>query len=158
MRSKQGKRGFMAIKIDLEKAYDRVNWLFLRDCLNDLNLPRSLIDIIFSCVSTPSMQLLWNGERIGSISPSRGVRQGDPLSPYLFVLCMERLAHLIQERIGNGDWRPITLCNGGPPISHLFYDDDLMLFANADETDYETTTQVLRDFCGTSSHKINYPK
>ncbi|KAK4270478.1 hypothetical protein QN277_023510 [Acacia crassicarpa] len=158
MRNLQGKRGYMAIKIDLEKANDRVNWLFLRDCLGVLNLPSSFIDVILSCVSTPTMQLLWNGERAGSFTPTRGVRQGDPLSPYLFVICMERLAHLIQESIGKGAWRPIKLCRNGPPLSHLFFADDIVLFVEASVFQAEEVKNCLDTFCMASGLKVNASK
>lgn len=77
------------------------------------------------------MQLLWNGDTADTFQPSRGVRQEDPLSPYLFVICMERLAHMIQARITTKEWIPIRLCKKGPPISHLFFADDIILFVEA---------------------------
>ncbi|KAK4258441.1 hypothetical protein QN277_004892 [Acacia crassicarpa] len=131
MRNMKKKKGFMAIKIDLEKAYDRVNWQLLFACLQKLHIPSSLREVIAQCVSTPSMQLLWNGDKAEEFRPSRGVRQGDPLSPYLFVICMEKLAHLIQAAIHEGTWELIRLSRTGPQISHLFFADDIMLFSEA---------------------------
>ena len=72
MRSMKGKKGYMAIKIDLEKAYDRVNWNFLLGCLYQIGFPWHLVDIIYQCISTPSMQILLNGERTSTFMPSRG--------------------------------------------------------------------------------------
>lgn len=89
MRTKQGKTSFMAIKIDLEKAYDRLRWSFIQDTLVELKLPDSLNKVIMECITTPSLQILWNGEPTETFLPSRGIRQGDSLSPYIFVLCIE---------------------------------------------------------------------
>ena len=158
MRIKQGNIGFMTIKIDLEKAYDRLNWNFLLQCLEDLNLPYHILEIVASCISSPSMQLLWSGEKTEEFFPSRGIRQGDPLSPYLFVICMERLTHMIQERIDKHLWNPITLCNGGPPLSHLFFADDIILFAEVSLQQAIIIRECLNDFCASSGMKVNNSK
>ncbi|XP_010513759.1 PREDICTED: uncharacterized protein LOC104789811 [Camelina sativa] len=81
------------------------------------------------CVTDPSMCLLWNGERTESFKPLRGLRQGDPLSPYLFMLCLERLCHLIDTSIREKKWKPIKLLVYGPRLSHICFADDLILFA-----------------------------
>nr|KYP71396.1 Retrovirus-related Pol polyprotein LINE-1 [Cajanus cajan] len=107
MRNKKGKVGWMAIKIDLEKAYDRLKWCFVKDTLQDIGLPASFINLIWACISTPKFRMLWNGEVLEEFSPSRGIRQGDPISLYLFVLCMERLFHLIEVAVEHALWNPI---------------------------------------------------
>ncbi|XP_061369208.1 uncharacterized protein LOC133312081 [Gastrolobium bilobum] len=84
------KKGWMAIKVDLEKVYDRLGWDFIKDTLQDIQLPEDLINLIMKCISTASMNVLWNGATTREFNPSRGVRQGDPISSYLFVLCIER--------------------------------------------------------------------
>ena len=98
LRKKKEKVGYMAIKVDLEKAYDKLKWSFIRGMLIRANLPADLIDLIMSCVSTVSTSILVNGEALDPIYPSRGIRQGDPLSQYLFILCMDFLGQLIQEK------------------------------------------------------------
>ena len=99
--------GYMALKIDLEKAYDKLEWNFIREALLRANLPTDLIDIIMSCVSSVSTSILFNGEATDPILPSRGIRQGDPLSPYLFILCMEFLGQLIEEKCNAKLWYPV---------------------------------------------------
>lgn len=107
MKSKTGRKGVMVLKLDLEKAYDRLRWEFILDTLLDLNLPHIWTDWIHECVSTGSLSLLWNGERTDSFAMTRGVRQGDPISPYLFVLCLERLGHIIDKAVSDGRWKPV---------------------------------------------------
>lgn len=92
----------MTIKVNLEKTYDRVRWDFLNDTLHDAGLLESLVKTIIQSVSSASMQLFWNGSLFESFNPIRGVRQGNPLSPYLFILGMERLSHLIEVAIEEG--------------------------------------------------------
>lgn len=104
MRKKQGATGYMALKIDFEKAYDRLRWSFIRESLVDMCLRQQLIEIVMQCVNSPSLQILWNGEPTESFTPSRVIRQGDPLSPYLYVICMERLNHIIETAIQLGAW------------------------------------------------------
>lgn len=82
------------------------------------------------CVSSSSLSLIWNGKRLPNFSPSKGLRQGDPLSPYLFILCMEKLSLAISEAVQDGRWKPISVSRGGPKFSHLFA-DDILLFAKA---------------------------
>ena len=121
MRNSKGKKGFMAIKIDLEKAYDRLDWEFIMDSLRDMGLNEHFLNIIWNCISSSTMDILWNGECTGRFEPAKGICQGYPLSPYLFVICVERLSHLIQAAMDNGFWNPITLSHDGPAYySSLF--------------------------------------
>lgn len=113
-------------------------------------LPILLINVIMECVSSASLQVLWNGDPSNSFKPTRGIRQGDPLSPYLFVMCMERLYQIIEEAIVNGAWKPIHASRNGPLLSNLFFADDIVLFADAD-TDQATVIQsCLNRFCHAS--------
>lgn len=112
MRSKKGKTRWMAIKIDLEKAYDRLRWDFVRDTLQDIGLPGKFIDLVWHSISSTRMRVIWNGEALDKFSPSREIRQGDPISPYLFVLCIERLSQIIQAATDQGIWKPIYLARG----------------------------------------------
>ena len=99
MRLAKGKKGYMAIKIDLEKAYDRIAWRFVIDSLQDLGLNEHFVTLVEHCISSTRMNILWNSECISEFKPCRGIRQSDSLSPYLFVLCVERLSHLIQAAV-----------------------------------------------------------
>ena len=104
---KKGRTGYMALKIDLEKAYDKLEWSFIRDMLIWVNLPMDIIDLIMSCVSTVSTSILFNGEALDPIFSSRDIRQGDPISPYLFILCMDYLGQLIEGKCSENLWQPM---------------------------------------------------
>lgn len=95
---KKDQVGFMAIKVDLEKAYDKIEWSFIREVLINSNLPNHLVALIMIYVSSVSTFILFNGDNVDHILPSRGIRQGGPLSPYLFILYMEVLGNLIEEK------------------------------------------------------------
>ena len=88
---KKGKVGYMALKIDLEKVYDKLEWSFIKDMLVKINLLVDLVDIIMSCVLTVFTFIMVNEDALESIYSSRGIRQGDPLSLYLFILWMDYL-------------------------------------------------------------------
>ena len=117
---KKGKEGFMIIKIDLEKAYDRLEWSFVRSMLVSLGFHSDKVELMLSCISTTSVVLLFNGDQIGEICPSRGLRQGDLISPYIFILCMEYLSALINLKCEEGSWKKIKASRSGPGFSHIF--------------------------------------
>ena len=158
MRSKQGKRGLMMIKIDFEKAYDRLRWSFIRESLLELHLPRNLVEVVMNCIESAKLSILWNGEPMEAFRPSRGIRQGDPLSPYLYVICMERLAHLIDREVRLGVWKPVRASRNGPALSNLAFADDLILFCEASVDQAEIVQQCLDKFCAASGSKVNNAK
>jgi len=158
MRRKRGKNGLMAIKLDLEKAYDRLNWGFIKNTLQEMRLPQVMVDVIMRCITTCSMRVLWNGEPTDCFNPSRGIRQGDPLSPYMFVACVERLSQLIDDMVQTRQWRPIRVCKNGPSISSLFFMDDIVLFAEATESQARLIQGCLDRFCTASGQKISASK
>ena len=81
----------MVVKIDLEKAYDCLEWSFIKMVIEHFGFSENMIRLIMSCVSSTTIALLFNGSKLESFQPLRGIRQGDPISPYLFLLCMEFL-------------------------------------------------------------------
>jgi hypothetical protein len=141
----------MALKIDLEKAYDCLEWLLIRHTLQFFHFPPSWIDFIMSCISSSSLEILVNSERLEDFSPSRGIRQGDPLSLYIFILCIEYLAYLIRDEADKGNWTGVKTSRDGPSFTHLFFADDVILFAKATKKNFTTINQVLDAFCSASN-------
>lgn len=115
MRKKKGKRGQMLIKVNIEKAYDCLSWEFVHETLHGVGLPSDLIHLIMDYISLATIQILWIGECIDCFSPLRGLRQGDPISPYIFVI--SRINKAVQSK----HWKPIRLSQRGIPITHLLF-------------------------------------
>lgn len=90
------------MKIDLEKAFDRVRWDFLQQVLIDAGMSSNFINLIMNCITSVTYNVLWNGTQTEFFSPQRVLRQGDPISPFLFVLCMDRLSHIISDAVDSG--------------------------------------------------------
>ena len=148
----------MAIKINLEKAYDQLEWSFIRECLFHINLPPNLIDIIMSCISSVSTAILFNGGAMKPIIPSRGFRQWDPLSPYLFILCMDWLGELIDNKCAEKLWTPIKSSKSGLSFSHMFFANDLVIFAKVNQVNCSTIKDVLDEFFEKSDQSMSEAK
>ena len=110
------------------------------------------------CNSTVSYSMLINGEAKGNIVPSRGLRQGDPISPYLFLLCAEGLSAMLRKEEEHGNIRGISVCKGAPQISHLFFADDSIVFWRANVDEGRRILKVLEDYEGESRQKLNKDK
>ena len=137
-----GRMGSMAMKLDMSKAYDRVEWKYLKGVMQKMGFHDKWITIMLECISTVSYSILVNGEPHGYIKPSRGLRQGDPLSLYLFLLCAKGFHSLIQKEKIAGTLKEVSISRGGPKITHLFFADDSLLFCKA-STDDVTRIQSL---------------
>ncbi|XP_075654894.1 uncharacterized protein LOC142625070 [Castanea sativa] len=112
-----------------------------------------LTKLILSCISTSSISVLLNGGKLESFLPSRGIRQGDPLSPYLFIMCIEMLGFLIDLKSEEKLWDPVKASRNGPAFSHLFFADDLVLFAKANLKNCDNVKETLDTFCELSRQK-----
>ena len=120
------KKGFLGIKLDFQKAYDRMEWNFLLVVLKAIGFSHNFVKLIHQCLSSVEFTLLLNGGLGSSFSPSRGLRQGDPLSPYLFILGNEVLMRLINREVSQKNLMGFKVSNTAPPISKLCYADDIL--------------------------------
>uniref|UniRef100_A0A2N9F8F6 RNase H type-1 domain-containing protein n=1 Tax=Fagus sylvatica TaxID=28930 RepID=A0A2N9F8F6_FAGSY len=129
---KQGREGQFILKLDLEKAYDRLEWSFIREVLLFFNFPIALVNLILDCVSSSSISIIFNGGQMEVFKPSRG--------------------------ISNKRWKPIKASRSGPDFSHLFFADDLLLCSEASVECCHVISEVLDDFCHLSSQKVSLSK
>lgn len=157
-RKTRGKEGFAALKLDMSKAYDRVEWPLLRSVMLKLGFQESWVNLIMHCVSTVVYFVLNQGEEIGPIYPNRGLRQGDPLSPYLFLLITEGFTALINDFERTGKLHGISIARSAPPVSYLFFADDSYIFFKANPNETANLKLLLDLYSTASGQTINFEK
>ena len=140
-RKRKGKCGEIALKLDMSKAYDQVEWDCLRQIMKKLGFHDNWISIVMRCVTSVTYVVRINGQRYGKIHPSRGLKQGDPLSPYLFLICAEGLSALLHKAVQRKKLRGLAALVKGPKVSHLFFADDSLIFGRVTK---EEATEVQR--------------
>ena len=158
MKNKRGSGGLMALKIDTEKAFDTIEWPFLLNILRLHGFNSKWINWVNQCISTPTFSILLNGSPFGHFKSSRGLRQGDPLSPFLFIIGVDILSRLLQKAESLGNLHGIQLSPSCPQISHLQFADDLLIFSKANSSNASTILECLSSYQAWSGQKINYSK
>lgn len=123
-----------------------------------LGFPPCFIHLVMQCVRTASFSILIDGSPKGPIVPSRGLRQGDPLSPYLFIICTEGLVSLLEKSALNGSLRGICICRGAPIINHLLFVDDSFIFCKANKAYSDALLSILHTYAHASGQCINIEK
>jgi hypothetical protein len=131
LRRKQGQTGACAVKLDMMKAYDRVEWCYLQSILLSLGFHNNLVDLIMRCVQSVTFRVKVNGKLSEPFAPTRGIRHGDPLSPYLFLLCVEGFSCLLKNVGPQYLAKRIRVGVHCPWISHLLFADDCLFFTHA---------------------------
>ena len=147
--------GWMAVKTYMSKAYDRVEWNFLEVMMKKMGFDRMWIRWIMSCVSTVSFSFLMNGVSHGFIKPERGIRQGDPLSPFLFILCVEALVNRLNVSEEEGRLNGIKLAADSPSVHHLLFADDSLLLCKANVEEASELLACLSSYGEASGQMVN---
>jgi hypothetical protein len=130
-RNKAKKHRFAALKLDMRKAYDRVEWAYLKVVMLKLGFSSSWVALIMRLVSTVSFSVLFNGTPQEEFYPTRGIRQGDPISPYLFLLAAEGLLCLLKHRDQLSVLSGVMVAPSAPAVNHLLFVDDSLMFFRA---------------------------
>ena len=120
-----------------------MEWAFLQGVMLKLGFPKGWVKLIMGCVTTTSFSILINGNPHGHIIPSRGLRQGDPISPYLFLLCAERFTSLLQHVEVEGRIHGLSICRWVPTISYLLFADNSPIFCRASHDEIKVINDIL---------------
>ena len=155
---KGGRMEEMALKLDMSKAYDRVEWECLDKIMENLGFDGKWRRLIMKCVTTVNYAIRINGSPRGHIIPTRGIRQGDSLSSYLFLLCAKGLSALIKKPVADGHVEGIAICRGGPELSHLFFANDSLIFCNASLSECNSLQCILHIYEQASGQQLNRAK
>ena len=124
--AKKSKHKIFMFKVDFDKAFDSINWRFLDSMMLQLGFGDKWRFWIRGCLSSAKASVILNGSATKEFPLSRGVRQGDPLSPFLFIIAMEGLNVVMKAASQQSLFHGINIPNGGPHLSHLFYADDAL--------------------------------
>ncbi|RVW53160.1 LINE-1 reverse transcriptase-like [Vitis vinifera] len=148
-------------KLDIEKAYDSLNWQFFMKVMRKMGFGSKWLGWMWSCISTDKFSMLVNGVPTGFFPSSKGLRQGDPLSPYLFVMGMEVLSNLIRRAVEGGFLSGCRIRGGGRQpvhISHMLFADDTIIFCEARKEHLTHLSWILFWFEAASGLRINLDK
>ena len=152
------KKGFLGVKLDFQKAYDRLEWNFLLAVLKAFGFCGKFIQLIHQCISTVQFTLLLNGSKVSNFCPSRGLRQGDPLSPYLFITVGEVLCRLINRETSQGCLSGVKVAGNALLISKLLHADDVIFFCKAKLSEVISLKGCIEKFCNWSGQCVSLDK
>jgi hypothetical protein len=153
-----GYNGNCAVKLDMHKAYDRVEWVFLENMMRRLGFDERWVSLMMACVRSVRYQIKFNSGETDVFTPTRGLRQGDPFSPYLFLLCVEGLSSLLlyEEEVSGIDG--VRVCRNAPSVTHLLFADDSLILMKADMNNATSLQRVLDTYYANSGQLVSLQK
>uniref|UniRef100_A0A453D719 Reverse transcriptase domain-containing protein n=1 Tax=Aegilops tauschii subsp. strangulata TaxID=200361 RepID=A0A453D719_AEGTS len=146
------------LKIDLAKAFDRLEWNFIVSALTRKGLHGHFINLIHACISSPTFSVLINGQPSQKFKSSRGIRQGCPMSPYLFVLAINELSIMLNEALRANHLQGISLGPNCPSVHSLLFADDLLVCGQATCQEAQAMANLIHHFCASSGQTPNWNK
>jgi hypothetical protein len=155
---RKGLDEYAALKLDMSKAYDRVEWDFLKRMMLKLGFHQRWVNVVMQLVTTVTYQVKVNGELTDKIIPERGLRQGDPLSPYLFLICAEAFSCLLNAAENRGELKRARVCPEAPSINHLLFANDSLLLFKIDDQSTNHLQSILSLYEDCSGQLINKEK
>ncbi|KAI0502664.1 hypothetical protein KFK09_017620 [Dendrobium nobile] len=147
--------GFLAIKVDMEQAYDSMCWATLKKMMADLGFPTRFVNLVMECILDPRYSILINGSNSNWIEGKSGFRQGCPLSPFLFILCSQLLSNAFHSR---GADVGIRISSNSQKISHILFANDILLFMEAKVSSMKKVREIVEGYCKWTGQNINYHK
>ena len=148
----------MVVKTDMSKAYDRVEWSFIEAVMRKMGFFEIWITCIMRCITSVKYKVLMNGQLRGNIVPKRGLRQGNPLYPFIFILCTEALVNLLNHAENQEKITGMRITRACASVSHLLFADDSLFFCKAELRECEEVMKVVKKYGKASRQCINFDK
>ncbi|CAN1761930.1 Transposon TX1 uncharacterized 149 kDa protein [Linum perenne] len=159
MKTKQRtKQEFAALKVDISKAYDRVEWKYVEDMMRAFGFCEQWIRWMMMCIRLVEYKVLINNTKGTTFWPGRGLRQGCPLSPFFFLICAEGLSLLMKNEEKRGRLQGMRVSGKAPRTTHLLFADDSFFFFRVGVRDARALRRVLDTYASASGQLINYSK
>lgn len=147
-----------AMKADMGKAYDHIEWDFLYAMLIRIGFDLKWVEWIMKYVSFVEFELIMSDKSIDKFKPQKGVRQGDPLSPFLFIIAVDVLSQMVSYHIEKGDLKGIRLAKRYPVLSHLFFMDDSLFFMKAEKDNCVILKKIIDVYYAVYGQQITLEK
>nr|XP_028946848.1 uncharacterized protein LOC114820401 [Malus domestica] len=145
-------------KLQVRTDFRRVEWDFLDAVMEKMRFSVMWRKLIMGYVTSVNFVVILNRQPGNKFAPSRGLRQGDPLSSYLFLLVVEVLSRMIQRAIENRLLEEVKMSASGPVIFHIFFANDTLTFLKADKKNCRNLVKLLKEYCAASGQKVNVQK